>query len=113
MSISSSEASQDHLESADLLDESHRQVLERAVRNILVTELAEKTYAQILDGLPAEEAIEESYRWIDDHPVHLTSHAKICAGYIDRARRFRTAFDLSELRFQSNVSDVSSTFQYD
>jgi hypothetical protein len=76
------------------------------VRNVLNTDLAERIYGQILDGLPTEEAIEESYRWIEDHPVHTTSHAELCSGYIDQARQFRAAFDLSELRFQLGVRDI-------
>ena len=30
----------------------HRKVLDRAIRNVLSTELAKFTYAQIIDGLP-------------------------------------------------------------
>jgi hypothetical protein len=35
-----------------ILDKPHRDVLDRAVRNVLGTELALETCAQIADGLP-------------------------------------------------------------
>lgn len=96
-------ASSDHLGSPNVLDEAHQRALERAVGNILETELAERTYGQILDGLPTEESINESHSWVEDHPVHTMPHTEICPGYVDQARQFRAAFNIAELRFQMKV----------
>ena len=38
--------------SAASLEEQHRDIFVRAVSNVLSTEIAELTYAQIIDGLP-------------------------------------------------------------
>lgn len=102
-------ADPDSLPSLDILDEDHHRILERAVKNVLDTELAESVYAQILDGLPTEESVEESYEWIEDHPVHTIPHAEICPGYVDKAREFRAKFDSSQLRFQRTVRDHISS----
>jgi hypothetical protein len=100
---SSAELNPLNLQNLDLLDESHYQILERAVKNILSTESAEVTYAQILDGLPRSQAIKESLQYVEDHPVYALSHNEICPGYLEKARKFRDEFDVSQLRFQGKV----------
>ncbi|RBQ72970.1 hypothetical protein FVER14953_07170 [Fusarium verticillioides] len=81
----------------DVLDDEHRNVLDRAVRNVLSTEVAELVYAQILDGLPTEKSLRDSSDYVKDHPVHSLQHAEICPGFVDKAREFRNQFDLSQL----------------
>ncbi|PNP78175.1 hypothetical protein FNYG_08492 [Fusarium nygamai] len=73
-------------------------MLERAVRNVLSTEVAELVYAQILDGLPTENSLRDSSDFVKDHPVHSLHHTDICPGYADKAREFRNKFDLSQLQ---------------
>lgn len=91
-------------ENLDLLDQAHRCALEQAVRNILATDLAETAYAQILDGLPTEESLMDSYTFQeDDHPVFALNHVDICPGFVDKARQFRSEFDPSHLRYQPRV----------
>ncbi|KAG7418060.1 hypothetical protein Forpe1208_v004276 [Fusarium oxysporum f. sp. rapae] len=82
----------------DVLDDEHRKVLDRAVRNVLSTEVAELVYAQILDGLPTEKSLRDSSDYVQDHPVHSIQHTKICPGYVEKAREFRNQFDLLQLQ---------------
>jgi hypothetical protein len=87
----------------DALDDEHRKVLNRAVRNVLNTEVAELAYAQILDGLPNEKSLRDSFGYVKDHPVHNIQHTEICPGYVEKARKFRSQFDLSQLQLSFKV----------
>jgi hypothetical protein len=83
----------------------HRDIFVHALKNVLSTELAEVTYAQILDGAPiADVAIDRySSHLIDpDHPVR--SHKTLCAGVLEKARRFRSVLDTTAIPFQSQVN---------
>ncbi|SCO81409.1 uncharacterized protein FRV6_05622 [Fusarium oxysporum] len=82
----------------DVLDDEHRKVLDRAVRNVLNTEVAERVYAQIADGLPTEMSLIDSSDYVKDHPVYINRHTEICPGYIEKARVFRNQFELSQLQ---------------
>ncbi|KAK2694997.1 hypothetical protein QWA68_006058 [Fusarium oxysporum] len=53
----------------DVLDDEHRKVLDRAVRNVLNTEVAERVYAQIADGFPTEMSLIDSSDYVKDHPT--------------------------------------------
>lgn len=88
----------------DVLDNEHRKVLERAVRNLLSTEVAEVIYAQILDGLPTEKSLRDSSDYVKDHPVHSIQHTEICPRYVEKARDFSNQFDLSQLQIKFKVS---------
>lgn len=92
----------------DILDNDNRNTLDRAVRNVLGTEPAERAYAQILDGLPTEQSLRDSQDYVKDHPVHSTEHSEICPGYKEKAREFRNGFDLSQLQFESKVRSSRS-----
>lgn len=93
----------------DILDDDRRNTLDRAVRNVLSTEPAERAYAQILDGLPTEQSLRDSLDYVRDHPVHSIEHNEICPGYIEKAREFRSGFDLSQLHFESKVRPTRLT----
>jgi hypothetical protein len=45
----------------DRLDEPHRVAVTRAITNLLSTEIVEITFAQIGDGLPLAEILEDAY----------------------------------------------------
>jgi hypothetical protein len=90
--------------SLELLDVEHRQILGQAVKNILNTDVAEFTYAQILDGLPTEKSVRESFSYVEDHPAGTANHDELCPGFIDKARKFRAEFQSSQLRFHSQVN---------
>mgnify|MGYP004723268775 CR=1 FL=1 len=95
---------QEAIESLDLIDDEHRHTLDQAVRNVLNTEVTEHTYAQILDGLPTEKSLTDSFPYFQDHPVYAINHADICPGYMDKARKFRKEFNLSQLQFEHKVT---------
>ncbi|KAH6649497.1 hypothetical protein F5144DRAFT_588200 [Chaetomium tenue] len=85
------------------LDGDHRQILERAIRRILATELAEITYAQIIDGLPTGQVAYESYIPIYGwHPIDNV-HDDLCPGMLEKARQFRADFQPDILTFNSKL----------
>ncbi|KAH6844655.1 hypothetical protein B0I37DRAFT_166406 [Chaetomium sp. MPI-CAGE-AT-0009] len=85
------------------LDGEHRQLLERAITRILSTELAEITYAQIIDGLPTGDVAYESHiqPW-GAHPID-SAHDELCPGMLERARQFRADFQPDALTFNSKL----------
>ncbi|KAK7425893.1 hypothetical protein QQZ08_007607 [Neonectria magnoliae] len=96
-------ASDFQVKDLDVLDDEHIVTFRRALRRILATPLAEFTYAQILDGLPTEESLEDSYVYMESHPVYKLGHKDLCEGFLEKARSFRTSFDPSNLRFKQSV----------
>lgn len=71
--------------------------------NILNNEIAESTYAQIVDGLPLIDVVRDIHGDLlcDDHPIW--AHTELSAGVLETTRRFRTTFDLGTLQFDSTV----------
>jgi len=91
--------------SIDVLDKEHRSVLVRAITRVLSTNIAEITYAQIVDGLPLAEVAQDTSRGAgihDDHPLH-DAHTKLCDGVFEQTRDFRDNFDPSILKFNPTV----------
>ncbi|KAL9567131.1 hypothetical protein ACKAV7_008900 [Fusarium commune] len=88
----------------DVLEETHRDIVTSAVARILDTEIAETTYAQIIDGLPLGEVAFESRGGMPhrDHPINHC-HDELCAGILDKAREFRSRFDPLVLKFDSRL----------
>lgn len=95
-----------HKSSTDILDEPHRDAVARAISRILSTEIAETTYAQIVDGLPLPEVLDDAYGnlRLPDHPAYQHIHLK--PGTLDTVRRFREECDLQVLQFDNPVSDL-------
>lgn len=89
--------------SPEKLKEEHRAILVRAVNNVLATELALFTYAQIIDGLPvADVAWDRRAPGLPgDHP--LDSHEELCPGAMDKARELCPKWDASMLAFDPEV----------
>jgi hypothetical protein len=93
-----------HTATIEILDGPHQQAVRLAVSNILKTEIAETTYAQIVDGLPLVDVVSDVYGgdWLfDDHPI--CAHTELSAGILETTRKFRTSFDLGTLSFDSTV----------
>lgn len=92
-----------HTSTIEILDGPHQEAVRLAISNILNTEIAEATYAQIVDGLPLVNVVRDVYGdlLLDDHPV--CAHAELGAGILDTTRNFRASFDLGTLRFESTV----------
>ena len=86
---------------ADLGNGEHRRLLVGAIARVLSTDLAEMTYAQIIDGLPAGD--EARVAFYGSHPIHH-AHNELCPGMLDKAREFRDAFQPEILVFDSQVS---------
>lgn len=87
------------------LDEPHQDTVRSAIARILDTDVAEITYAQIIDGLPLGEVAFESRGGMphDDHPINHC-HDKLCDGILNRTREFHRTFDPAVLQFDSRVS---------
>jgi hypothetical protein len=81
----------------------HYGALFRAISNVLSTELALFTFAQIIDGLPtADVAWDRRSMYLGGaHPIE--QHEDICPGVLDRTRRFREDFDPRVLSFDPQV----------
>lgn len=88
----------------EILDAPHQEAVRLAISNILNTEIAETTYAQIVDGLPLINVVKDVYGGDplrDDHPIF--AHTELSAGVLETTRKFRTGFDPGILRFDSMV----------
>lgn len=87
----------------EILDGPHQEAVRLSISNILTTEIAETTYAQIIEGLPLIDVVRDVYGDLlcDDHPI--CAHTELSAGVLETARRFRTGFDPGTLRFDSTV----------
>ncbi|KAK4215375.1 hypothetical protein QBC37DRAFT_281739 [Rhypophila decipiens] len=85
------------------LDTVHRDVLIRAINNVLATEHAIFTYAQIIDGLPIADVAWDRRNpglW-GDHP--LEDHEELCPGALDKAREVCPKWEPSMLSFDPKV----------
>ncbi|KAK4170839.1 hypothetical protein QBC36DRAFT_341183 [Triangularia setosa] len=90
--------------SLDKLDAEHRSVFVRAINNVLSTELAIFTYAQIIDGLPIADVAFDS-RWVDipeGHPLDV-DHEELCPGAMEKAREVCLKWDPELLKYNPNV----------
>jgi hypothetical protein len=88
----------------DTLDEPHRDAVASAISKILSAEVAETTYAQIVDGLPLPEVLKDVYGDLicPDHPMH--QHTQLKNGTLETVRRFHDEFDPNILQFDIPVS---------
>ncbi|KAJ4307149.1 hypothetical protein N0V88_000528 [Collariella sp. IMI 366227] len=64
------------------LDDAHAAVFKQALARILSTEVAEYTYAEILDGLPTETSFLEFHFYQEGHPVFTQNHTSLCPGVL-------------------------------
>lgn len=93
----------EQLASLSLLDAEHMAAFRRALDNALLTEVAENTYAEIIDGLPTRESWRDFNPWRPGHPVEELKHDKLCAGSHEKARELRSDFDIYLLSFPAWV----------
>ena len=88
-------------------DSEHYKLFSRAVHNVLSTDLALFTFAQIVDGLPTAEVAADrrfpdiSYCSDDHHPIE--QHLELCPGTMERTREIHQQFELSTLLFDPAV----------
>lgn len=87
-----------------ITSERHRQILDRAIRNVLSTELAQFTYAQIIDGLPiADVAWDRRLPGIMGEHI-IDDHETLCPGALEKAQEYYQEWDPSSLKFDPEVS---------
>ncbi|KAI1331896.1 hypothetical protein F5Y16DRAFT_359527 [Xylariaceae sp. FL0255] len=80
------------------LDSVHLEAFNLALSNLLHTEVAEYTLAQIVDGLPTRLSFSQSHRWSPlDHPA--LSHENICSGALEKTLQARADLNIQSLRF--------------
>lgn len=90
--------------SINVLDGEYHELVTRASCNILSTEIAQTTFAQIVDGLPLPSVLEDTHAGLDlelDHP--LFTHESLCSGALERSREILRAFDNESLKFDTSV----------
>lgn len=90
--------------SIDKLDAAHREVFIRAINNVLATENAIFTYAQIIDGLPIGDVAFDRRNpgLFGDHPLD-GEHEQLCPGALDKAREVCPKWDPAMLAFDPRV----------
>ncbi|KAI7764074.1 hypothetical protein LZL87_006456 [Fusarium oxysporum] len=77
-----------HVPFNSITSERHRQILDRAIRNVLSTQLAQFTYAQIIDGLPiADVAWDRRLPGIMGEHI-IDDHETLCPGALEKAQEY-------------------------
>lgn len=89
----------------------HRDIITRAISNVLSTEIAAVTYAQIVDGLPLASVIHTTSGSMlpKEHPVR-NAHKELCLGVLEMAKDFRARFDPASLELDISVSKTIQPF---
>jgi len=89
--------------SPDGLDIKRRDTLVRAINNVLSTNEAMFTFAQIIDGLPTADVgwDRRSTGLWGDHP--LDAHEELCPGAMEKVQEVCPKWNLSMLRFNPKV----------
>ncbi|KAH8768864.1 hypothetical protein F5883DRAFT_417533 [Diaporthe sp. PMI_573] len=87
----------------DTLDERHQAVFKRAITNLLATELAEMTYAQLIDGLPLWEVALDQYRHTHTGEEPVSNHRELCPGVVDQTTAPLQSFDPLVLEIRSDA----------
>lgn len=90
--------------SVSTLDPDRYAIFKKALSNVLSTDLAEFTMAQLVDGLPTMTVFCDGHsaRNLYGHPIR--SHESLCEGALGRTKEFRANFDPSVLELKSSVS---------
>jgi hypothetical protein len=89
-----------------VLDSVYADTFKEALTRVLLTEVAEFTFSEILDGLPTEDSFREFNARLQGNPVFELEHNLLCPGAIKRIRSFRDAFDPLTLTFSPAASCI-------
>jgi len=83
----------------------HRDDLERAIRNVLSTEIAETTFAQVVDGLPVASVDgDRCHGHLSGlHPLR-DKHVDLCPGVLERTKQLYDEFDVNLITFEAKAS---------
>lgn len=104
----SQRAAETQLSSLGVLDGEHMAIFRNALDNLLLTEISESTYAEIIDGIPTLDSWNEFHYWVTaiGNPIVELEHKELCAGSREKARRLRSEFDVYILLFPSQVRQI-------
>lgn len=88
---------------SEVLDANHQTNFANAMSNLLSTEIAEQTFAQILDGLPLKDVAFSMrvHEYTRRDPVF--SHVELCPGVLERTRKLRATFDPKYMKLATDV----------
>lgn len=90
--------------SISILDGECRELVARALRNTLSTEIVQSTLAQIVDGLPLPSVLEDTHGGLDLRPDHpLFTHELLCPGAFEKTKQLLERFNIDDLRFNTSV----------
>ncbi|KAI0390018.1 hypothetical protein F5Y17DRAFT_446587 [Xylariaceae sp. FL0594] len=88
------------------LEGEHRVVFDRALHNVLSSEPAKITFAQIVDSLPLQSVVKDSQPWGDwihrDHPIYY-EHDELCPGVMETLEQIMSSQDIDSLQFDSTL----------
>jgi hypothetical protein len=90
------------------LEGTHHDSLFVALRNVLNTDIALVTYAQIIDGLPTSDAAWDQYasKYWPAHPIN--DHKMLCEGALEKAKGFRASFAMTDVKVDLQVCLLST-----
>ncbi|KAL2140524.1 hypothetical protein VTI28DRAFT_3728 [Corynascus sepedonium] len=82
----------------------HREILTRAIANVVASPIARQTFAQIVDGLPLSDVACDSFSGClcSFHPL-LNEHKELCPGVAEEAQKLCSSFDTSTLLMSSKL----------
>lgn len=90
--------------SISVLEGECREFVARALSNTLSTEVAQSTFAQIVDGVPLPSVLEDTYGGSDLEPDHpLFSHESLCPGALEKTKELLTMLAIEDLKFDTSV----------
>ncbi|KAG8161472.1 hypothetical protein KVR01_008459 [Diaporthe batatas] len=88
---------------AQALDEDHLAAYSRAMKNVLSTELAETTFAQLVDGLPLYSVVSNLVHYELEKTEPAYNHRTLCPGVLEKTRAFHSAFEPDKLDIRADV----------
>lgn len=93
----------------NIRSERHRHVLDGAIKNALATELAQFTYAQIMDGLPTGDVcFDRRFPHVfGEHPID-SCHDELCPGALEKAQEYYQQWNSDVLTLDLAVSRISN-----
>ncbi|KAH8774455.1 hypothetical protein F5883DRAFT_412019 [Diaporthe sp. PMI_573] len=89
------------MQSPEHLGMEHLQPLRRALINFLSAPISEFTYAQIIDGQPTSDVYAADYYFREG--LAVSDHKVLCPGSLEKARAFRSDFNVLNLAFDPNT----------
>lgn len=94
------------------LDENHLAAYSRAISNVLSTDLAELTFAQLVDGLPLYDVVSKLTHYELERQEPAYNHRMLCPGVLEKTRAFRAAFEPEKLDIRADVSNQLLTLDF-